>query len=217
MSSNDESNVEKIIGFDAREMWMSTETHWSRDRREQYLLRLDIQKPLSVDPLVWSSIFYNIYDEHIESASDTYDPLVWTHLSKLKAHLEVSSLQRKYWIIALTCIGDANWYASVSPIIIDQNWVLLGYDIATTSLTSGLLNSGYTKEEQRKLNSMWGGYLNKYHLFADRSHAEEFRAVTDDRVPEHTPFFVYGLYVKYPKIEDECLRQLGQQKQPVAS
>jgi hypothetical protein len=33
--------------------------HWLRDARAEYLLRPDISWPLSVDPLVWPSVFYS--------------------------------------------------------------------------------------------------------------------------------------------------------------
>lgn len=48
---------EILIGFDVREMWIPTDTLWSQDRREQYLLVSEIEKPLSIDLTVWQSAF----------------------------------------------------------------------------------------------------------------------------------------------------------------
>ena len=48
----------KLLGFDARllaEGYLDSE--WSDDRREVYLLDSKVSWPLSVDPLVWPSLF----------------------------------------------------------------------------------------------------------------------------------------------------------------
>lgn len=48
---------EILIGFDVREMWIPTNILWNQARKNRCLLRLDVDKPLSVDPTVWQSIF----------------------------------------------------------------------------------------------------------------------------------------------------------------
>ena len=48
---------EILIGFDVREMWIPTNILWEQSRKNRNLLRLDTDKPLSVDPTVWQSIF----------------------------------------------------------------------------------------------------------------------------------------------------------------
>ncbi|MCA9904763.1 MAG: hypothetical protein KC547_12990 [Anaerolineae bacterium] len=199
MTSSAATDVEQIIGFDAREMWMDDEAHWPRERREQFLLRPTVKKPLSTDHIVWPSIFHNVSDD--ETAIH-YPPPSWTHLSELRSDLASLNLLRSHWIIAITCIGDRGWYEDVYPKIVDQNWTLLGYDISDHSLLSGLMNCGYTEEDQN-LESIWRDKLNAHHLFMDRSDAARFRAVTDDRVREHGPFFVYGLYL----IEDKQINK----------
>jgi len=72
---------------------------------------------------------------------------------------------------------------------------LLGYDVADQVMTSGLSNCGYTDEEKRRLRPTWGGLLNEHHLFDQVDLASEFRRITAERVQEHAPFFVFGIYM----------------------
>jgi hypothetical protein len=81
-----------------------------------------------------------------------------------------------------------------SPAGRDPGWSFLGYDVADPSI-SGLSNCGYSEEDRRELAPVWGPRLNAHHLFDKLEHADEFRTLTDTRVPEHAPFFVIGLWL----------------------
>lgn len=70
----------------------------------------------------------------------------------------------------------------------------LGFDVADEVFVSGLLDCEYTDEELARLRPVWAPRLNRYHLFGDRRHAQEFRVLSDQRVPEHAPFYVYELW-----------------------
>lgn len=48
---------ERLVGFDAREWWRDFRAAWSQERRGWFLLRADVDKPLSTDTSVWPSIF----------------------------------------------------------------------------------------------------------------------------------------------------------------
>jgi hypothetical protein len=41
---------------------------------------------------------------------------------------------------------------------------------------------------------VWSSLLNEWHLFDNPEDATAFAAVTAKRVPEHSPFFAYGIY-----------------------
>jgi hypothetical protein len=72
-----------------------------------------------------------------------------------------------------------------------------GYDVADYWMLSGLTNCGYKPEEEEEAASpapVWGPRLNDWHLFADPDDAETFADVMDKRVPEHAPFYAFGLY-----------------------
>ena len=72
--------------------------------------------------------------------------------------------------------------------------VLLGYDVADASLLSGLMNCGYDEGERRDLAPAWQPRLNEHGLLTDPEAAMAFCRLTDERVPEHTPFGVFALY-----------------------
>ena len=57
MSRKSHGVEEALLGFDARERFLEAGSLWAPERRGIYLLREDVQKPLSVDPLVWPSLF----------------------------------------------------------------------------------------------------------------------------------------------------------------
>ena len=44
------------------------------------------------------------------------------------------------------------------------------------------------------LAPVWAPLLNKWHLFDNLGDATAFADVTEQRVPEHAPFFAYGIY-----------------------
>jgi hypothetical protein len=70
----------------------------------------------------------------------------------------------------------------------------LGFDVSDGSLLSGLSNCGYSKRDIPALRMRWAPYLNAHHLFDDLKQAYEFRDQSNQRVLEHAPFFVYGLW-----------------------
>ncbi len=61
-------------------------------------------------------------------------------------------------------------------------------------MLSGLSNCGF-EGEREALREDWGPHLNDYHLFEDAESALAFRPVANRIVPEHAPFFVYGLWL----------------------
>jgi hypothetical protein len=75
------------------------------------------------------------------------------------------------------------------------SWPFLGFDVGSGGLLSGLMNCGYEDDERTAMTELWGPRLNEHHLFEDAESAFVFRHVTNRRVPEHAPFFVYGLWL----------------------
>jgi hypothetical protein len=82
-----------------------------------------------------------------------------------------------------------------TPAVPDSSWILLGYDIADIWFVSGLSNCGYEANERQALSDQFGQHLNQHHLFADFSQANQFRLISNRRIPEHAPFYVFGLYL----------------------
>ncbi len=142
---------------------------WSADRRALYLLRPEVARPLSIDPVVWPSA-----QGGVEIAAS-----VVAGPSKAEAEGFAGSL------------GQAE-------VPSNEAWILLGYDVADSGFTSGLSNCGYRPDldDVEGLRRDWAPRLNAGGLFDDLEHAIAFRALSDGRIPEHAPFYVYALYKK---------------------
>jgi hypothetical protein len=90
-------------------------------------------------------------------------------------------------ILETTTGVDAN-------LVADSDWVFLGFDVADGS-TSGLSNCGYDASQARILRPVWGPRLNAHGLFVDIADALSFRRLTNEQVPAHAPFYVYGIWM----------------------
>lgn len=185
---------EVVVGFDAREMSRDLGELWPPERRALYLLRLEVEKPLSVDRAVWPTVL-----------AKPAGPLgLWESDDAVNRELRRQGSPDAYWIVSLALhtaglsdIERRTWtpfLVSVDPDLCDS-WTLLGYDVADLALTSGLMNCGYDGKQVEGLRTKWGPKLNASHLFSTADAAQAFARMTDKRVPEHAPFFVYGLYL----------------------
>ena len=65
-----------VVGFGVREMWLDANQQWPQSRKDRFLLKPDVYKPLSVDSYIWYSIF-----------SEVYDPDLWSSLSRAAKYL----------------------------------------------------------------------------------------------------------------------------------
>lgn len=106
-------NKFQMVGFDARELWLDTSSHWNQMMRHMYLLRPETIKPLSVDNYVWYSVFsektipriwenkelqavyhteewrHTFSDNNRLQKPDLYQPRrVWTNLDSLMGYLK---------------------------------------------------------------------------------------------------------------------------------
>ncbi len=200
-----------IIGFDARDMSLSIAA-WDDCRKEAALIRKDIIRPLSTDDAVWPSAF------DLPVGPDTIilpgwigpNKPLWQDLSALRqfcaAHAE--ALYRPYWIAAFTVVEELGFleYARglpsnmtllylepTTPLQIQAHWRFLGYDVSDASCLSGLTNCFFALDERQSVGK-FVERLNTYHLFSELQDADAFRLYSNARVPEHAPFFVYGLF-----------------------
>jgi len=189
---------ELLIGFDARERFLKFKDIWDTHRIEQYLLREDIIKPLSVDVMVWDSVFHVLQVEPLDWRGPRQE---WDSLERLKAVIERENINRSYWLVATSQWTTAEKKNALEklygiiPASPSHEWNLLGFDIADELLLSGLMNAGYGIEQREILSQQWARHLNQYHLFEDLDIALKFKSLTDERVKEHSPFSVYGIYL----------------------
>lgn len=199
MSSND-----LLLGFDAREMWLDLKEDWPEGDRLRFFLRQDVIKHLSVDTMIWDSVFQ--IDTSL-SKPKWIGPIqsLWDNLPTLQTHVYQNEA-KPYWIIAVTLRSDLCdseeleiWKlraVHIHPAIPDETWELLGYDVADEWLLSGLTNCGFDEmtEDVEAIRKKYISTLNAYHLFDTLEPAVEFMALSDERVPEHAPFFVFGVW-----------------------
>lgn len=210
---------ERLLGFDAREMWMDTEEFWPLERKQSYLFREDVLKPFSTDETTWPSIFDHGEGSFMAAAererwgftglqtpSWTGANGLWQDLAEMRRH---TATNQPYYSIAVTWLDDTEdgevlhlgpHALPTQPPNRNSDWQLLGYDISDGSLLSGLSNCGWGKREEqiefiKPVKLYWKDQLNDNHLFNDIDRALEFRKFTDERVSEHAPFFVFGLWL----------------------
>ena len=204
---------ERVLGYDAREVSLASGPPWPANRRSEYLLRPDVPKPLSTDETVWPSVFRRGGATTEPGGGDLDTPRwtgpvqgLWDDLHRLTAHLDGAWGTR--WqpcrLVAVTLLWSlctpeerGQWderIDGIAPGAVDRRWELLGYDVSDEWLLSGLMNCGYTADEVDALRRRWGPHLNEHHLFDGVGQAGEFVGVSDQRVEEHAPFFVYGIY-----------------------
>jgi hypothetical protein len=191
--------AEVVLGYDAREAPPGPPGRWPAERRSAYLLRADVDAPLSTDTMVWPPA---LADEPRGSWDRPLD--LWPHLAALLVRLAGTPEPRPHWVVAVTLVAAlvpaerrALWEpcpVEPAPAAVQPAWSLLGYDVSDRWLLSGLSNCGYTASEAEPLRRRWGARLNRWHLFDDVAQAGECAELTSWRVREHAPFFVYGLY-----------------------
>lgn len=197
------SNEEQLLGFDSREMWLQMDVTWPESRKAIYLLRADVTKVLSVDSHVWPGAVLGV-EKNVRAPTQWRDLGLWENLHHLQEYLQqnAAAIQRPYQVIGITLlrtvlpVQEQEMWASLAPptpASLSKEWMFLGYDVADEGFISGLSNCGYEADELH-LRTGWERYLNEWHLFTQREQAIKFQRMTDQRVEEHAPFCIYGLY-----------------------
>lgn len=123
-----------VVGFDAREMWLDVAQQWTEEKKDKFLIRKDVVKPLSVDSYVWYSVLSELLEPRLWlaisrqdkysgsqwddvfsesrklSAPDNYRPRrVWRNLASLQDYLQKSwgNIWKPCYLIAVVeIIGD---------------------------------------------------------------------------------------------------------------
>jgi hypothetical protein len=193
-----------LLGYDVRQKNFDIEHLWPMQRRQEYLIRPEIHKPLSTDIAVWPSAIDRMIQGY--SLTDWIGPLapIWESLENARSSAKQVV---NFCLIAITISVRGLREADIShfrkargnpvPPDIASNWSFLGYDVSAEGLLSGLTNCShpYTPEQLSGYRSKWSKHLNSNHLFEDQDWASSFKQCIDQRVPEHAPFFVFGLWL----------------------
>lgn len=209
----------RLLGFDARETERDCETNpLPEEVRETLLLRPEIRCPFSVDRHIWPTRFQ--YHPRVRpSLSGTNPPLIpvdpdcdgdlWLSLGRMKNRITESGQTVVLIAVELLAPQDVTVeqfpspliYSTTEPKIVPDSAGLLGLDIASAGLAwSGLSNCGYSVEERARLRPEWQGRINDFGLLRSEEDALVFKEITNTRVPEHAPFWVYRLY-RLPEVD----------------
>lgn len=185
------------IGFDVRAAPTVVDPLWNEARRSRFLLRDDVVRPLAVDQQVWRSQFLASENLEWRGVLDHWSDLAAMCESARAKGVDGSLVSTVVVWDFLTSQERQRWASErlepTQPAILGQEWQLLGFDVADSWLISGLSNCGYVDNEREEWRSRWSEKLNGFHLLADPLDAQIFAEATNRRVPEHAPFFVYGL------------------------
>ncbi|HKW02078.1 MAG TPA: hypothetical protein VJN96_19810 [Vicinamibacterales bacterium] len=213
----------RIVRFDVRlNNGDYLNASWDKARRDSFLLKPDVEWPLSVDPLVWPSVFYSaIFREAVDTSYSSIEVppstdggKYWLNLDRMTAHYDrhkktdtsgVMVAIELFFPEALL-VGDVVHYEQLDgiqcgiwldrtiPAELPSGCALLGYDVADAGWISGLTNCGYVTGEKEPLARAWATRLNQFGLLSSLEDALEFKRMTDERVKEHSPFWVYGIW-----------------------
>ncbi len=209
-----------LLQFDVRagkEQYVNR--RWTAGSRAEYLLRPDIEWPLSIDQGVWPSVFYQKAFENPINADSAIEIEPAVHdrcevdLERLRTYYDSHrALALGGVFIAVELVSEKEAEGDLMYYVIDGNIQcgiplehavpdrppdgssLLGYDVADAGWISGLANCSYTKEDVRDLGPVWAPALNSFGLLTTLEDAIRFREVCDRRVPEHAPFWIYALW-----------------------
>ena len=208
--------TEALLGFDIRILsGRSYGAAWGKEYRHEFLINPDIEFPVSVDIRVTPSIFCFATDAEAQGAKIVMGTdsahraalRLWESLWAMESHARErfeELCQGDCRSIAITVLAngrlreDPRWRdileERLEPSSLDQRWRCFGYDVADKYLMSGMSNCAYTPEEMSTTRLRWRGKINSYGLLPTAVEAESLRLETEDRVKEHSPFFVFGLY-----------------------
>jgi hypothetical protein len=200
----------RVLGFDGR---MGFEQHLTSpmplDVRREMLLRTEIGSPFSIDRHVWPTVFQ--YYPRILQAAGLSDPQLirtdadctgglWLNLAKMKSRLSESERTAAVIAIELFAFADESLDEFVGlidfspePTVLPDCSFCLGYDIADSGMISGLSDCGFSQAERSSLQTEWAPHINDFGLLASGERALDFKVITDKRVPEHAPFWVYRI------------------------
>lgn len=174
---------------------------WDGARREKYLLREEIVRPLSVDEAVWP----RLEDERLSSVifSDPGEPPNGLSLHFIKDAIPMIPKDAAALLGITAPASDAERLRTRHKIepssskFVDlsaRGFNHLGYDVADAWLTSGLMNCGYTPDTKIELAGRFLNAINQHGLFSSFGEAAQFRLECDKRIPSHAPFTVFGLW-----------------------
>lgn len=209
--------IHELLGFDIR---LRSEDYvqqlWNQERRVTYLMLPEIKWPLSIDQMVWPSLFryptdlieqsYFQFNETIEvKAINTRHRALelWLGIEEMQKQAGKQGKNKIQIAVSLfldeSSLSDEYWSAVLDPRLswdkVPTESSLIGYDVADRDMISGLSNCGYDPNEMEIIKESWNSCLNDYGLFKKFADAMRFTKLIDKKIPSHSPFYVYSLFL----------------------
>jgi hypothetical protein len=191
------------IGFDARDLSERWLARWSEEYRNEWLIRTDIAAPYSIDDEVWPSACGLRESDPGRVVGFVQD--LWEDLSALVDFAREHCAGGEYCVAAFTVVlerfwsdGGTEWDQILLPTVpssLGPEWRPRGYDVADRFLLSALTNCvrhGLDDRDEQRVR--FAHLLNDVGLFQDAEAANKLRELSNVRVPEHAPFYVFGVY-----------------------
>ena len=205
-----------VLCYDIRQRILKQKSGWPADRCQTFLFRPDIMNPIATDRHVLTNHYY---DANTLPYTGPFSPF-WKSLVELQRFLEqfklnnfddlllaisidVSLLTQSELEYFHSLLGNKNqkllklklFECLATPGKVQESWEFIGFDVSDSGFTSAISNMGFTSDDDiPSLRAKWGPYLNEYHLFDQAENAVRFKEFSNQRAPEHAPFFVFGLW-----------------------
>lgn len=184
-----------VYGYSIRRL--DIDPDWTKKRRSEFLLCPELEIPKSVDSNVWQEISSQMVETNFGKM-----PLPqWDDREKML--MACGYRPSMTGLVELTIVVFVDNNELPPEYIISNNIELIenpaghfiGYDVADDGLTSSLSNCGYSAAEIVFAKSNYAEKINKHGLFDDLLVAKSFLEYSSQRMPEHSPFYVYGLFL----------------------
>lgn len=192
-----------VYGYSIR--YLRPDEDWTKQRRSFFLLDESVEIPKSVDANVWEEVA----GQEADSSFGKIRLPCWEDRDEmLKITAYNSAHKDKVELTIVVFVEDEEPLPEIvemnSHDPIDQpTGFFIGYDIADDGLISALSNCGFSEHDRIVATDKYARYLNRHGLFEDVRIANQFAADSEIRVPEHSPFYVFGLYLDKEIEHDE--------------
>ena len=184
------------MGFDCRIWGARYVALWDASSRSSFLLDPNAACPLSVDDMVWPSVFerggVESEAEHdvginLPAFIGPHAPF-WANLAELEAEISKHNIDVGVCKIVQVILCSRRVQAAIVQQMVHPSFRILGFDVADEMFVSSLTNCGYSAPEEMELRLKYGEHLNEHHLFDNLKTAVEYCTSSDNLVPEHAPF-----------------------------
>lgn len=203
------NNSQVVLGYQIRVPIDQLASLWMQERRDQYLLNMGVEFPLSADRRVWPvadhpALVRQLFDDFESGPYQAPNGLSLFRLKK-NAISDVTSLSKNGdVVIAIGVESDmANHLRDKHSIKLlgdeetpsGSHVQLLGFDVCDEWLLSGLMNCGMDASDQAALRQKYAGKINLHGLFDDYETASNYSLDVNKIIPEHAPFFPASIFI----------------------